>query len=268
MLTFTTVAPVAVILIMDRATAPTSSSTSSTALWSELRLTKPLLSAQQQIYATEAIKRDTQRFVRFLEGKQDIANYDHESDHRRFRKAIYQAVTGPAFLTHQAVIRRNTSVFRKRLDAVVVQGNGEGRVDMTKLYSWFMLDLAGNLIWRELFGCLQNMESHPRLAAMGFMTFGTYFRLVGVSPLLQKLTRSVIPKRIRDYPRRESVFSIMRQRKTLSPTEMDANLMVLGVASSVTVHSAVLTATAFLAVHKQCEYRAPSGDKVEDYNFV
>ncbi|PYI33825.1 cytochrome P450, partial [Aspergillus indologenus CBS 114.80] len=229
--------------------------------------------AQQQIYGTEAIKRDPQRFARFIEGEQDIANYDQESDHRRFRKAIYQTVTGSALLTHEGIIRRNASVLRERLDAAVLQGGGEGRVDVTKLYSWLTFDLAGDFMWREPFGCLQNMTSHPWLAAMEFMTFGTYFRLVGVSSLLQKLIWAVIPKRIRDYPRRviqakcesssrnskdagESVFFLMRQRKTLSPTEMDANLMVLGVASSVTVHSAVLAATAFLAVHKQCADRA------------
>ncbi|RAH67587.1 cytochrome P450 [Aspergillus aculeatinus CBS 121060] len=203
--------------------------------------------AQQQIYSTEAIGRDPQRFARFIEGEQDIANYEHESDHRRFRKAIYQAVTGPALSTHEGVIRRNASVFRERLDAAVVGGGGEGRVDMTKLYSWLTFDLAGDFIWREPFGCLQNMRTHPWLAVMDFMSLGTYFRLVGVSPLLQKLIWAVIPKRIRDYP---------RQRKILSPTEMDANLMVLAVAGSVTVHSTVLAATAFLAAQRQCAGRA------------
>lgn len=229
--------------------------------------------AQQQIYGAEAIGRDPQRFARFIEGEQDIANYEHESDHRRFRKAIYQAVTGPALSTHDGVIRRNASVFRERLDAAVVGGGGEGRVDMTKLYSWLTFDLAGDLIWREPFGCLEDMRTHPWLAAMEFMSLGTYFRLVGVSPLLQKLIWAMIPKRFRDYSRQviqakcesssrnskdagESVFCLMRQRKILSPTEMNANLMVLAVAGSVTVHSTVLAATAFLAVHRQCEDRA------------
>ncbi|RAH47119.1 cytochrome P450 [Aspergillus brunneoviolaceus CBS 621.78] len=229
--------------------------------------------AQQQIYGAETIKRDPQRFARFIEGEQDIANYDHESDHRRFRKAIYPAVTGSALLTHEGVIRRNASVFRERLDAAVVGGGGEGRVDMTKLYSWLTFDLAGDFIWREPFGCLQKMVTHPWLAAMEFMSLGTYFRLVGVSPLLQKLIWAVIPKRIRDLPRQviqakgesssrnsrdagESVFCVMRQRKILSPTEVDAKLMVLAVAGSVTVHSTVLAATAFLAVQRQCAGRA------------
>ncbi|RAH84375.1 cytochrome P450 [Aspergillus japonicus CBS 114.51] len=227
--------------------------------------------AHQQIYSTESIIRDPERFAKFIKGEQEIINYDHEKDHRRFRKAFHQSLNGTPLLAHESVIRENCSIFRTKVEKYVQEN--DGRVDITKLYSWLAFDIAGDLIWREPFDCLKNMKSHPWLAAIELASIGTYVLLVGISPLLQKTIWPFIPKRVLDYPRAivqeksktnlaskahetESAFSFAYRRGILSPEEMEANLIVLVTASSETIHSALLAATGFLGRYKACGRKA------------
>ncbi|KAI2791356.1 hypothetical protein POX_c04213 [Penicillium oxalicum] len=226
---------------------------------------------KSMVRSTESIIRDPERFAKFTKGEQEIINYDHEKDHRRFRKAFHQSLNGTPLLAHESVIRKNCSIFRTKVEKYVQEN--DGRVDITKLYSWLAFDIAGDLIWREPFDCLKNMKSHPWLAAIELASIGTYVLLVGISPLLQKTIWPFIPKRILDYPRAivqeksktnlaskahetESAFSFAYRRDILSPEEMEANLIVFVTASSETIHSALLAATGFLGRYKACGRKA------------
>ncbi|OCK74493.1 cytochrome P450 [Lepidopterella palustris CBS 459.81] len=78
--------------------------------------------------------------------------------HRRLRKILSHGFSAQAMVAQQATFQRYASLLIERLKAA---SDGGQAVEMTQWYNWTTFDIAGDLIFGEPFGCLDNLDHHP-----------------------------------------------------------------------------------------------------------
>ncbi|TVY80264.1 Cytochrome P450 monooxygenase sdnF [Lachnellula suecica] len=224
--------------------------------------------AFQQIYGTDSIARNPR--LPALNGNQhDIMFWTNIADHTRFRKYLIHSLNGPSAISgHESVIQRNADVFRRQVEA---QANANDRVvNMTNFYDWLTFDVAGDLLWRESFGSLEKLETHPWQELQGVAALGTYGVLIAQFPWLEKIMRALTPRKLL-----ELMLDVVKEKQKtmlpnagvaslasakfpglLSPNEVNANLVILVNAGGETTSTTLNAATYFLTRNKACARKA------------
>jgi len=78
--------------------------------------------------------------------------------HKRLRKILSHGFSAQAMVEQQPIFQKYASLLVERLHQACER---DGSVEMTSFYNWTLFDMAGDLIFGEPFGCLDQTRYHP-----------------------------------------------------------------------------------------------------------
>lgn len=78
--------------------------------------------------------------------------------HRRLRKILSHGFSAQAMVDQQHIFQQYADLLVDRLHKASAAG---ASVEMTSFFNWTLFDMAGDLIFGESFGCLEETRYHP-----------------------------------------------------------------------------------------------------------
>ncbi|KAI5926239.1 cytochrome P450 [Camillea tinctor] len=116
-------------------------------------------------------------------------------DHRRLRRILSHGFSAQAMLDQQPMINGYIDLLIRELHENV-RGSSQA-LDMVSWYNWTTFDIMGDLAFGEPFGCLENTDYHPWVAAVfGAVKRNALLSLTGRFPLIASLLVKMIPRSV------------------------------------------------------------------------
>lgn len=197
-----------------------------------------------------------------------ILNSDRE-EHGRLRRALAHGFSDASMRNQNHMIMRHVDLLIQRLHELC--GNGKTPHNMEAWYNWTTFDIAGDLIFGEAFGCLENVCYHPSIAFIlktvqwgAYMVVLCYLGLRGVVQFIyrnaqglaitevQKMNDAMVQRRLDMKEPRDDLFEgVVKRREEwdLSLEKLSANAFILVLAGSETTATTLSGVTYLLLTH-------------------
>ena len=194
-----------------------------------------------------------------------------EDDHNRMRRILKPAFSDKALKEQEPLIQEYVSIFVSKMKKNIPEGQAWAEVDMVQWYGYTTFDIIGHLCFGESFNCLNSGRLHPWLGislqfrAALFDVALKYYPMIrlavqvsmpksAMKPLyhLLEMTHDKLKRRLNsptkhiDFLTHISKENELQGSSGLTSEEMELNMMLVAVAGSDTLTTALSGATNYL----------------------
>ncbi len=192
-----------------------------------------------------------------------------EPDHGRFRKILAPAFSEKSVYEQEAMIKGHIDLLIRKLRQTIDANPSEdvAAVDVLQWFNYATFDIIGDFIWGSSFKCLEHVQSHPWIQVIAqfkvalivgalkfyppldaIVMFITPESAMGDLWMIWKTTEDKISQRLTSKGRRDVISYMVAANEAssehhMSRDEMEINSMLLVIAGSESVTTALLGAT-------------------------